>query len=326
MTEANIKALLKEAEARVKNAGDFAVLETLRIGYLGRKGKLTEILRSLKELAPNERRRLGALANAAKKTLEALFEERTAQLSRHGRRLETLDVTRPGVKLPRGHVHPLMQAEKEIAEIFSSMGFSIVEGPELETEWYNFDALNIPKWHPARETMQTFWIKGKQLLLRTHTSPVQIRYMEKHDPPFRIIALGRCFRRDATDATHDFQFYQVEGLMVGKDVSIPNFKAIVEAFFSRYFKEKNVKVRLRPSYFPFVEPGFEIDVSRKGKWLEIGGAGMVHPAVFKAAGYVPANQQGFAFGWGIDRLVMLKYNVDDIRHFYGSDLRFLKQF
>ena len=231
----------------------------------------------------------------------------------------------------------------------------MAEGPEVETERYNFDALNIPRNHPSRDMWDTFWLKptndkrlttndnrklsvvSSGLLLRTHTSPVQIRYMEKHNPPIRIIAPGRTFRYEATDASHEFQFYQVEGLMVDKNVSVANFKAVIEEFFSRLFETK-VKTRLRPSYFPFVEPGFEVDISclncsqkgcsacKKAGWLEIAGAGMVHPSVFKAVGYNPKQVQGFAFGMGLDRIVMMKYKIPDIRLFHSGDLRFLKQF
>ena len=241
-------------------------------------------------------------------------------------------MTAPGILPPQGHLHPLTLVQRQIEEIFQSMGFSVVDGPEVETEHYNFDALNVPKDHPARDLWDTFWLKDLDLLLRTHTSPVQARYMEKNNPPLRIIVPGRCFRHEATDATHDVQFYQFEGLMVGKNVSVVNFKGIIEEFFKQFFKS-DIKVRLRPSYFPFVEPGFEVDVmprqarhKKEKEWLEIMGAGMVHPNVFKEVGYNPKNWQGFAFGAGIERLAMIKYQIDDIRLFYSSDLRFLEQF
>jgi phenylalanyl-tRNA synthetase alpha chain len=208
------------------------------------------------------------------------------------------------------------------------MGFSVAEGPEIETEWYNFDALNIPSNHPARDLWDTFWLKPKaaDYLLRTHTSPLQVRYMEKNNPPLRIIAPGRIFRYEATDATHEINFYQLEGLMIGKDVSVANFKAIIEEFYSQFFQKKTT-VRLRPSYFPFTEPSFEIDMKQgKGDWLEMMGAGMVHPNVLKAVGYIPGEWQGFAFGMGLDRLAMMKYKIDDVRLLYSGDLRFLKQF
>ena len=270
-----------------------------------------------------------------------------------------MDISRPGTRAEKGHLHPLTQITREITDIFSALGFEVVEGPEVETEYYNFDALNIPESHPAREMWDTFWLKQSakgglfaqsdlqsksdlgqkksRLLLRTHTSPVQVRYMETHNPPFRIIVPGRAYRYEATDASHDVQFHQVECLMVDKNVSIASFKAIIQEFFSRLFT-KRVTIRLRPSYFPFTEPSFEIDISciyckgkgcsicKKTGWLELAGAGMVHPNVFKAAGYNPQEVRGFAFGMGIDRVAMMKYNIPDIRFFRSGDVRFLNQF
>ncbi len=247
-----------------------------------------------------------------------------------------IDVTVPGKKPVFGHLHPLTQVKRKVEEIFEGMGFSIIEGPEMEQEWYNFDALNIPKDHPARDLWDTFYLKNG-LLLRTHTSPVQIRYMEKNQPPLRIIAPGRCFRHEATDASHEMQFYQMEGLMVDKKVSLANLKGILESFMNRFFGE-NVKLRWQPSYFPFVEPGLELLMACnicKGKgcstcggsgWMEVIPCGMVHPNVLKAAGLSPKNWQGFAFGMGIDRLAMMKYKINDIRLFYSGDLKFLNQF
>jgi phenylalanyl-tRNA synthetase alpha chain len=217
------------------------------------------------------------------------------------------------------------------------MGFSVVEGPEIETEWYNFDALNIPKDHPARDLWATFWLKNSKLLLRTHTTPVDVRYLEKNNPPLRIITIGRVFRHEATDASHEVNFNQIDGLMVGKEINVANFKAIIQEFFQEFF-EKIIEIRMRPSYFPFTEPSFEVDMrclNCRGKgcstcqkigWLEMMGAGMVHPNVFKAAGLNPKNWQGFAFGMGLDRLAMMKYKINDIRLFYSGDLRFLNQF
>ena len=246
------------------------------------------------------------------------------------------DITVPGERIIGGHLHPLTLVKRKIEEIFQAMGFSIVEGPEVETEWYNFDALNIPKDHPARDVWDTFYLK-KGGLLRTHTSPVQVRYMQKHQPPFRIIVPGRIFRHEATDASHEINFYQVEGLMVGKEISASNFKAIIQEFLSRFF-DKRIAIRLRPSFFPFTEPSFEVDIKclvcggrgcsvcSRTCWLELIGAGMVHPNVLKAGGINPRNWQGFAFGLGMDRLAMMKYKIDDIRLFYSGDLRFLQQF
>jgi phenylalanyl-tRNA synthetase alpha chain len=262
------------------------------------------------------------------------------------------DVTVPGKRPVLGHLHPITQVKRLVAEIFQSIGFSVVDGPEIETEWYNFDALNIPKDHPARDMWDTFWLKNQKskrtlrgvydsknqkLLLRTHTSPVQIRYMERHNPPLRIIVPGRIFRYEATDASHEINFYQVEGLMVDKDITAANFKAVMEKFFELFF-QKEAKIRIRPSYFPFTEPSFEVDVicsickgrgcsvcSKRG-WVEMAGAGMVHPKVFEAVKLNPKNWQGFAFGMGLDRLAMMKYRINDIRLFYSGDLRFLEQF
>ncbi|MEW5908106.1 MAG: phenylalanine--tRNA ligase subunit alpha [Patescibacteria group bacterium] len=243
-----------------------------------------------------------------------------------------IDVTAPGKRIERGHLHPLTLVQKKATDIFTSMGFEIAEGPEMETEYYNFDALNIPKEHPARDLMDTFWTRDKRLM-RAHTSPVQIRYMETHQPPFRIIVPGRVFRYEATDATHEIQFYQLEGLMVGKNITLVNLKAVMEVFFREFFGNKDIKIRLRPSYFPFVEPGVEVDMKIKQKakikdqkWMEIAGAGMVHPKVLENVKVDPREWQGFAFGMGIDRLAMIKYKIDDVRLFYSGDLRFIKQF
>jgi phenylalanyl-tRNA synthetase alpha chain len=255
----------------------------------------------------------------------------------------------------RGHLHPLSIVQNEVEDIFTSMGFEIADGPEVETEWYNFDALNIPKDHPARDAWDTFWLKptnnkqqttnngGKfsvesdKLLLRTHTSPVQIRYMQTHKPPFRIIAPGRCFRNEATDAAHEHTFYQFEALMVGDDINVGHLKHISKEFFDRFFK-KDVKIRLRPSFFPFTEPSFEFDISCtvcggkgcsscKGTgWLEVAGAGMVNQQVFVNAGYPRNKYTGFAWGFGLERLAMMKYKIDDVRLFHSGDLRFIKQF
>jgi phenylalanyl-tRNA synthetase alpha chain len=315
----------------IAQAKDLKALEEIYRLYLGRKGELTKILRSLKDLPEKERKEKGQLANQIKREIEEAIRTKKEELiSKTGKvikkKKEWIDVTAPGILPPQGHLHPISLVQYQIEEIFQSMGFSVLEGPEMETEYYNFDALNVPQNHPARDSQDTFWLKDIGLLLRAHTSPMQARYMEKHNPPLRIIVPGRVFRYEATDASHDVQFYQVEGLMVGQDVSVANFKGVIEEFLKRFFGPE-LKMRLRSSYFPFVEPGFEVDIKRKDKdWLEIMGAGMVHPNVFKAVGYIPGKWQGFAFGVGLDRLAMLKYQIDDIRLFYNGDLRFLKQF
>lgn len=339
-----------EALKEIKESKDATSLESARVKFLGRKGRLTLILRSLGRLPLSERKKIGPQANALKKELEELFNQQIEKLKAKSSKLKAaLDVTRPGERVSRGHPHPLTTIEEEIRQIFSSMNFSVVDGPEVETEYYNFDALNIPPDHPARDMWDTFWLKretrsargfgsasdprilrrsyaDQRLLMRTHTSPVQIRYMESHNPPFQIIAPGRVFRYEAIDAGHEINFEQLEGLMVGEDVTLANFKFVVEEFFKKFFKGQKINFRYRPSYFPFVEPGLEVDIKFKNKWLEIMGAGMVHPKVFEAVRYNPRRVRGFAFGMGPDRLAMIKYNIPDIRLFYSGDLRFIKQF
>jgi phenylalanyl-tRNA synthetase alpha chain len=308
-------------------------------------------LRSLKKLKKEKRIIVGKEANQLKKFIEKRIAEKTRKLQEKSRikapKEEWFDITRPGKKISVGHLHPLTQVRIEVEDIFNSMGFVVIQGPQIENEWYNFDALNIPKDHPARDLWDTLWlknnpnqrskVKNQKLLLRTHTSPVQIRYMEKNNPPLRIIVPGRVFRHEATDASHAFDFSQLEGLMVDKNVSVASFKAVIQEFFSKFFG-KSLKIRLIPDYFPFTEPSFQVSISClncKGKgcpacsrtgWMEMMGAGMVHPNVFKAAGLIPRDWQGFAFGIGLGRLTMMKYKIDDIRLFYSGDLRFLKQF
>lgn len=326
----DLGSLEKKALSELKKVNSKDTLESLRVKYLGRKGELTGVLRSLKDLAPAKRKSVGAQANKLKDKLQEAIDERFLEFGSDN--APNIDITRPGKKIQRGYVHPLTLVEREVRRIFLSLNFSVVEGPEMETEFYNFDALNLPEWHPAREEWDTYWIKQdkkvkEKKLLRTHTSPVQVRYMEEHQPPFQIIVPGRVFRYEATDATHEDDFYQFEGLMVGKDVTLANFKYVITKFFEEFFKGQDIEFRFRPSYFPFVEPGVEVDVRFKGgDWLEMLGAGMVHPHVFEAAHYNPREYQGFAFGVGIDRLAMIKYKVPDIRMFYSGDLRFIKQF
>jgi len=329
----NIKELKDKAFKELANVKNSADLENFRNKYLSRNGEISSILRSLKDLPINKRKKIGPEANQLRGDLEEMFEDKKKKISRiAGSRLAgqttRLDITAPGIKIPHGHLHPITLTLRKIEEIFQSMGFKIIEGFDIETEYYNFDALNIPKDHPARDTMDTFWLKTKpeKLVLRTHTSPMQVRFMEKNNPPFRIIVPGRCFRYEATDASHSHTFYQLEGLMVDRYISIANFKAVIEQFLKKLFGE-DVKMKMRPSYYPFVEPGFDIEMKYpSGKWLEIMGAGMVHPNVFKAAGYVPDEWQGFAFGMGIDRIAMMKYKINDIRLLYSNDLKFLNQF
>jgi len=312
--------------AKVKTSAD---LDNFQNKYLSRKGEVSNILRSLKDLSIEERKKIGPEANQLRKDLEEMFEKtkKSTQDARHETQNTKLDITAPGKKIAQGHLHPITRVMRRIEEIFGSMGFKILEGFDIETEYYNFDALNIPKNHPARDAWDTFWLKTKpELLLRTHTSPMQVRYMEKNNPPFRIIIPGRCFRYEATDVSHSHTFYQLEGLMVDRHISIANFRAVVEQFLKKMFGS-GIEIRIRPSFFPFVEPGFEVDMKdASGKWLEIMGAGMVHPNVLKLSGYVPGEWQGFAFGMGIDRIAMLKYKINDIRLLYSNDLKLLNQF
>ncbi len=353
----SLEKIRESAFRAIKEATIPEALEQIRIHYLGRKGELTAILRSLGELPIEERRKLGPIAQALKREVEELLKKKKEELSTSYSLLSTpsVDITAPGRKKFLGHPHPLTKVEQDARRIFLGMNFSVVEGPEIETEYYNFDALNIPPNHPAREAWDTFWIKSSQtnhksireysrkgirdglerLLLRTHTSPVQIRYMEKNNPPFQIIVPGRVFRYEATDASHEVNFYQLEGLMVGKSISLANFKFVVEEFLKRFFAPQKVEFRFRPSYFPFTEPSVEVDIKLNSKsqslnsksgWLEVMGAGMVHPRVFEYAHYNPRDWRGFAFGVGLDRLAMIKYKIPDIRLFYSGDLRFIRQF
>ena len=353
MRKFNLKVLKNQAEKEIKTAKNLKELDEIFRKYLGKRGQVTQILRSLEKISKAKRAKMGKQANELKEFLEVKFEKKAKdikeKIEKEIEKKEWVDITIPGKKPSLGHLHPLTQVKKEIEEIFQSMGFSVVEGPEVESEWYNFDALNIPKDHPARDLWDTLYLKIQNpkskiqnLLLRTHTTPVDVRYMEKNNPPLRIIIPGRVFRHEATDASHESNFYQIDGLMVGNNISAANFKAIIQEFFQRFF-EKPVEIRIRPGYFPFVEPGFEVDMTClvcEGKgcsacsqtgWMEMMGAGMVHPNVFKAAGLTPRQYagggwQGFAFGMGMDRLAMMKYKINDIRLFYSGDLRFLVQF
>ncbi len=340
-----INILEKEAKEAINQTLDLSQLERIRIKYLGRKGEFNNLIKELPKISEESKAHIGRRLNSVRNDLEALIDERLHKLKdkiiEEKLRNEEVDVSMPGRGLSLGHLHPLTKVERRIEDIFQSMGFSTVFGPEIESEYYNFNALNIPQNHPARDMQDTFWIKNPKsdpsadgrnpkshLLLRTHTSPMQVRYMEENNPPFRIIVPGRVYRYEATDASHEIQFHQIEGLMVDKSISLANLKAVFEEFFKKFFSAKKVEVRFRPGYFPFVEPGIEVDI-RLGpspKWLEVAGAGMVHPKVFKAAGYIPDQWQGFAFGMGLERLTMLCYDINDIRLFYSSDFRFLKQF
>jgi len=341
MAKIDLKLLKNWAKNEIEKAKDLKELNEVFKKYLGKKGELTQILCSLEKLPKAKKVKIGKEANQLKNFLRIKFDQKAREIKekikKEAEEKEWIDITAPGKKPVLGHLHPLTQVRRKTEEIFQAMGFTVVEGPEIETEWYNFDALNIPKDHPARDLWDTFWLKSNKLLLRTHTSPVQVRYMEKNNPPLRIIVPGRVFRHEATDASHEINFYHIEGLMVDKAISAANFKAIIEEFFRRFF-EKPIEIRMRPSFFPFTEPSFEVDITclacggrgcsacSKTGWMEIMGAGMVHPAVIKNSGLNPKFWQGFAFGIGMDRLAMMKYKINDIRLFYSGDLRFLNQF
>ena len=335
--EREVEELQEVALLEIQRAPDAEELERLRVKYLGRKGRLTQILRSLGQLDPEARRRVGQAANLAKESLEAALSQTLEALKRAARRaaVAEIDVTLPGRRARRGHLHPLTRITDEVCDIFLHLGFETVTGPEVELDYYNFEALNIPANHPARDMQDTFYFTD-QVLLRTHTSPMQIRVMEQRQPPVRIIAPGKVYRRDS-DMTHSPMFHQVEGLLVDRGVTFADLKGVLTQFVHEMFGPE-VGLRFRPSYFPFTEPSAEIDIACvicRGEgcrvckitgWLEILGAGLVHPAVFEAVGYDPETYTGFAFGLGVERIAMLKYGIDDIRLFYDNDLRFLRQF
>ena len=315
---------------------DPKAFERVRVRFLGRKGELAQLFKELGNVSEQERREAGQVLNEAKSRLEALFSEALEKNREFeaGRR-ETIDVSVPGRRPPAGRLHPITQTAAEICRIFNWLGFETVEGPEIELDYYNFEALNIPKDHPAREMQDTFYI-SEEVVLRTHTSPLQVRTMEKRKPPVRVIAPGRTYRKDS-DVTHTPMFHQVEGLMVGAGVSFGDLKGILTTFVHQMFG-KTVGLRFRPSFFPFTEPSAEVDIECvmcRGKgcrvckatgWLEILGSGMVDPAVYKFVDYDPEEVTGFAFGMGIERIAMLKFGIDDLRLFFENDLRFLQQF
>lgn len=352
----DLESIKIEAKKEIELSKNRADLDFIFQKYLGRNGKISQLVNSIANLPIEKRKEMGKLINGLKDELMFFIENKKNEFKKEEQKLENedsleknelfFDETIPGLKINLGHIHPISAVRTKIEAIFERLGFSVVEGPEIEDEWHNFDALNIPKDHPARDMWDTFWIKSEsqkakiknqKLLLRTHTSPVQIRYMEKNKPPFKIIAPGRIFRYEATDASHEINFYQVEGLMVDRDITFANFRAIMEEFFKAFFDNKT-KIRFRASYFPFTEPSVEIDIqcsicnsigcnvcSSRG-WIEIAGAGMVHPKVFESVKINPQKWQGFAFGIGLDRLVMMKYGIEDVRVLYSGDIRFLKQF
>jgi len=342
--EQKLKTIKQDALDSIKTATKLEELEEIRVKVLGRKGLLTNILRSLGELSPEQRTFIGKLSNEIKEEIENAIEVKSSDLEKQAinELIEnewidvTLDPTLSIREKKLGYIHPLAKTQYEIENILTSMGFQILDGPEAESEYYNFEALNIPKFHPARDMQDTFWTEDGNLL-RTHTSAIQIRGMEKMTPPFRIMAPGRVFRYEATDASHEHTFYQVEGMMVDKDISVSHLIYVMQEVLGGVFK-REVKVRLRPAYYPFVEPGFDLDfncmicggkgcrVCKYSGWIEFLGCGLVHPNVLRAGNIDPDIWSGFAFGMGLNRLIMMQSEINDIRHFMSGDIRFVQQF
>jgi phenylalanyl-tRNA synthetase alpha chain len=335
--EDTLQHLKAEAEADLAKVSDLIALEAFRVQYLGRKGRLSAVMKQMGQLTPEERPRFGQLANSLKEEIEALFLRTKEALTgggsgaaRHG-----LDLSLPGRYFPFGKLHPVTQVMEEICTVFEGMGFAVAEGPDVETDYYNFEALNIPAHHPARDMHDTFYLSDS-ILLRTHTSPMQARIMEKQGPPLRYIAPGKVYRCDS-DITHTPMFHQVEGFLVDRQVSFADLKGVLTLFTHRIF-QGDLPLRFRPSFFPFTEPSAEVDIAcvickgtgcrvcKQSGWLEILGAGMIDPEVMKMVGYDPEQFSGFAFGLGVERIAMLKYGIDDIRLYYENDLRFLRQF
>lgn len=327
--EEEIKQLVLSAKTAITQAQDLAGLDEATTRFVGRKARLTQILRTVGDLTPEQKRVIGILANQAKQEIETESSNRRAELEIEQAETYHRDVTLPGIKPETGHLSPITLITRELVGVLIELGFEIADGPEVELEMYNFDLLNIPANHPARDEWDTFWLKQTgdsrtSTLLRTHTSPVQIRYMLDQRPPIRIIAPGRTFRYEAEDATHSAVFSQMEGLFVDKGINVAHLKAIITHFVCRILGDQ--QIRFRPSFFPFTEPSFEVDVLFGGKWLELMGCGMVAPEVLRNVNIDPKVYSGFAFGLGIERLTMLKYGIGDIRLFLGGDLRFVKQF
>ena len=336
----NLEPLANEAKAAIEGAADSAALEQLRVEYLGKKGQVTSLLKTLGQLPPEERRDAGAKINVVKEDLQTLIASRKTALETAAVEAqlaaETIDVTLPGRGQSTGGIHPVTRTIERIEDFFAAIGFEVVEGPEVEDDYHNFEALNIPAHHPARAMHDTFYIDDTTVL-RTHTSPVQVRVMENSEPPLRVICPGRVYRRDS-DLTHTPMFHQVEGLLIDENSSFADLKGVVVDFLHVFFERTDLQVRFRPSYFPFTEPSAEVDIqcvncsgegcrvcSHTG-WLEVMGCGMVHPRVFEYSGIDTEKYAGFAFGMGVERLAMLRYGVNDLRLFFDNDLRFLEQF
>ena len=340
MLASSIEELESRSLERIAAARSADELEIVRVDAVGRKGRLDQLFKEMGKLAPEERKSAGQRLNAAKQRIEAALESRKARFAEAALRSrldgEWLDLTLPAPGPRGGHAHPITIIQRELEELFASLGFAVLDGPEVETEYHNFDALNIPADHPARDAQDTFWLEGGNLL-RTHTSPVQVRGMQRLGPPLRMIAPGRTFRNESVDASHEHTFYQIEGMMIDRQVSVAHLIHFMKAMLTAIFR-REVTVRLRPGFFPFVEPGFELDVQcllcggsgcpvcKQSGWVEQLGCGLVHPSVLRRSGIDPEQWNGFAFGLGLTRLAMMRYQIDDIRWLQSGDLRFLEQF
>lgn len=338
--ESALREMESSAKAQIESCGSPEELESIRVDVLGRKGRLAGVSKSMGQLSHEQRGAMGKLLNQVKELLESSFEAKHSRFAREAlaARLESewVDLTLPGKGTRRGSLHPVTIIQSEIEDVFRSLGFTVLDGPEVETEYHNFDALNIPGDHPARDMQDTFWMTNGTLL-RTHTSPVQVRGMKKLGPPLRMIAPGRVFRNEEVDASHEHTFYQLEGMMIDRDVSVAHLLYFMKTLLSEIFR-RDITVRLRPGYFPFVEPGFELDIQclicggpgcsvcKQSGWVELLPCGLVHPNVLRLSGIDPDEWNGFAFGLGLTRLAMMRYGIDDIRHLLGGDLRFLNQF
>ncbi|MEO0542107.1 MAG: phenylalanine--tRNA ligase subunit alpha [Cyanobacteria bacterium P01_A01_bin.105] len=322
-----LTTLQQEATGAIAATDTLESLDQLRVSYLGKKGKISKILGGMGKLSAEERPKIGALANEVKTAVQGGIDQRKTDLqaAKINAQLEaeTLDVSMPGVYLPQGRVHPINSIIDQITDIFIGLGYTVATGPEIETDYYNFEALNFLPDHPARDMQDTLYLDDGRMM-RTHTSNTQIRYMENHEPPLRVLATGRCYRRDTVDATHAAVFHQIEFFAVDKGITFTDLRGTLQVFLEALFGD--IEIRLRPSYFPFTEPSAEVDVKWNGKWLEVLGCGMIDPNVLKSVGYDPEVYSGFAAGLGVERLAMVQSKIDDIRRLYNSDLRFLRQF
>ncbi|WP_293936931.1 phenylalanine--tRNA ligase subunit alpha [Iodobacter sp.] len=324
----NVQAILEKGLAALNATNDPNELENAKAQFIGKQGEISALLKQLATLPPEEKKSFGAIVNQAKQAFEASLNARRESIAQDklAKQLaaEALDITLPGRGLAGGGLHPVTLVRQRIETLFHSMGFAVADGPEIETDFYNFEALNLPPDHPARGMADTFYVEGGEVL-RTHTSPIQARYMESHEPPIKIIAPGRVYRVDS-DATHSPMFHQMEGLWVDQDVSFADLKSVIVSFLRQFFERDDLEVRFRPSFFPFTEPSAEIDVKWSKGWMEVGGCGMVHPNVLKNVGIDSEKFTGFAFGIGLDRFAMLYYGVNDLRLFFENDISFLEQF